>query len=176
MTEDVWKEFNKELLGFIKARVNNVENAEDILQEVFIKIHQNTNSLHDHKKIASWVYQITRNTIIDYYRKKKINTSESENFTELPEEMDESTRDFTKCIKPFILKLPYKYQDILLKTTYGNVSQKDYSLINNISYSAAKSRIQRARKQLNNMFVSCCNIESDLYGNILSSKNKNCDC
>ena len=71
MTTSIWNEFSQELLGFIKARVNNEQNAEDILQEVFIKIHTKIDTIHKHQKIASWVYQITRNAIIDFYRKKK---------------------------------------------------------------------------------------------------------
>ena len=176
MTKDIWKEFNQELLGFIKARVNNSENAEDILQEVFIKIHKNVNSLKDNKKIASWVYQITRNAIIDFYRKKKNDHTGHEFEKNLPEKIDNSTTDFTKCLKPFILQLPEKDKDILLKTTFENISQKEYSTNNNLSYSATKSRVQRARKQLNKMFVECCGIESDKYGNIISSNNENCDC
>lgn len=176
MTKDIWKEFNQELLGFIKKRVHNSENAEDILQEVFIKIHKNVNSLKDNKKVASWVYQITRNAIIDFYRKKKDDSTRNEFENILPEELDNSTMDFTKCLKPFILQLPEKDKDILLKTTFENISQKDYSLNNNLSYSAAKSRVQRARKELNKMFVECCNVESNKYGNIISSDSENCNC
>lgn len=176
MTKNIWNEFNQELLGFIKSRVNNSENAEDILQEVFVKIHKNIDSIKNNKKVTSWVYQITRNAIIDHYRKKKTNTTEYENWKNLPEEIDNSTIDFTKCLKPFILQLSEKHQDILLKTTFENVSQKDYSINNNLSYSATKSRIQRARKQLNKIFTECCEIKTDKYGNIISSNKKNCNC
>lgn len=71
-TTAIWKDFNGELLGFIKARVNNPDTSQDILQEVFIKIHQSSSQLSSEDKLASWVYQITRNTIIDYYRAKKL--------------------------------------------------------------------------------------------------------
>ena len=75
MTKDIWEEFHLELLGFIKTRINDSDTAEDILQEVFVKIHNNTDTLKQNFSLASWVYQITRNTIIDFYRKK--NRSES---------------------------------------------------------------------------------------------------
>lgn len=163
MTTEIWKAFNKELLGFIKARVNNAENAEDILQDVFIKIHKNIHKLKDSKKTASWAYQITRNAIIDFYRKKK-NELNGETFSgfefekTLPEDIDHTTPNFSKCLVPFILQLPEKDKDILLKTSFEHISQKEYATINNLSYSTTKSRVQRARKQLNKMFVACCNI------------------
>ena len=176
MTTNIWKEFNQQLLRFIKARVNNAETAEDILQEVFIKIHKSVHKVRDDKKIASWIYQITRNSIIDHYRKKKVDST-TLNFEEfLPEEINKSVIDFTKCVKPFILQLPEKYKDVLLKTTYAKISQKDYALQNSLSYSATKSRVQRGRQQLNELFNQCCTIEADKYGNVLSASNRNCDC
>lgn len=176
MTQDIWKAFNQELLGFIKARVNNTENAEDILQEVFIKIHSNINSVNDDNKITSWVYQITRNAIIDFYRKKKVEYPVDEFDQSLPEEINETSADFSKCLKPFILQLPEKDKDILLKTTFEHVSQKEYATNNNLPYSTTKSRVQRARKALNNMFVQCCGVASDKYGNIISSDKEDCSC
>lgn len=176
MTTSIWKEFHQQLLGFIKARVNSTETAEDILQEVFIKIHKGVHTVRDDKKITSWIYQITRNTIIDYYRKKKIDATTLHIENTFPEEMNKSEVDFTKCLKPFILQLSEKYKDVLLKTTYENVSQKDYAIQNNLSYSATKSRIQRGRKKLNEVFNKCCAIEADKYGNVLSVSNRNCDC
>lgn len=176
MTQDIWKEFNEQLLGFIKARVHNVENAEDILQEVFIKIHKNIEGVKDNKKIASWIYQITRNTIIDFYRKKKLQSGEYKYEELLSETIDEKTADFTKCLKPFIDRLAEKDKDILLESYYGTMSQKAYAEKNNISYTAAKSRVQRARKQLKKMFLNCCALQVDVYGNLLEANEKKCSC
>jgi RNA polymerase sigma-70 factor (ECF subfamily) len=69
--EHVWNDFKAELFGFIKSRIHNQELAEDLLQEVFIKIHANLKALDENANLVSWIYRITRNTIIDYYRKKK---------------------------------------------------------------------------------------------------------
>ena len=176
MTADIWEEFNEELLEFIKTRINNVETAKDILQDVFVKIHRNRNTIKSNEKLMSWVYQITRNTIIDYYRKRKINTSRYKLERSLPVEIGDSTFDFTRCLKPFIVHLPHKYKDILLKTTYGNISQKKYAKMNDLSYSATKSRIQRARQKLEELFIKCCAVQADPYGNIISSNSQGCGC
>ncbi|MCL6267210.1 RNA polymerase sigma factor SigZ [Flagellimonas myxillae] len=176
MTATIWNTFNQQLLGFIKARVNSKETAEDILQEVFIKIHKGVDKLKDSSKIESWIYQITRNSIIDHYRKRKLSTQELNFDTALPEEIDEATLDFTECLKPFIQQLPEKYKDILWKTTYGNQSQTDYAQSNGLTYSTTKSRMQRARKHLNQLFNQCCSIEADKYGNIIDVEKKDCSC
>lgn len=175
-TEDIWREFHERLLGFIKKRVNHDELAKDMLQEVFIKIHQGIDSIQDEKRITSWVYQITRNTIIDHFRKKKELTAELPTNDVLPEELEDQFVDFTHCVAPFIKQLNEKDQEILKTVSFGNVSQKEYAEHQNISYSTAKSRVQRAREKLKESFIACCNIESDVYGNIISHSENNCDC
>ncbi|MBL4707975.1 MAG: RNA polymerase sigma factor SigZ [Flavobacteriales bacterium] len=179
-TQAIWGDFRNELLGFIKARVNDTNIAEDILQEVFIKIHLNVKSLQTKDRLASWVYQITRNTIIDYYRKKEpLKNAKQISMTfekSLAEELNESNNDFSNCLKSHIEELPEKYQDALKKTSFGGISQKEYAQQMHISYSAAKSRIQRARQQLKDLFVACCAVETDGYGNVISSTHEDCDC
>lgn len=172
MTEQIWKEFNVQLLGFIKSRVNNEEIARDILQEVFIKIHQKIHSIKDDSKITSWVYQITRNTIIDLYRKNKVKTTEFFLEEVLPERIELQNSDFSKFIIPFIKLLPKKDQEILNTISFGNVSQKEYAKRHNLSYSATKSRVQRARAKLKKSFTECCDIQHDNYGNIMSYSKK----
>ena len=176
-TATIWKEFSDELLGFIKARVNQASTAEDILQDVFVKIHQKSEQLSDSNKLASWVYQITRNSIIDYYRKKKLPISDDASFPNETNESDSNLNpQFINCMMPFIDQLPEKYADALNKTVYGDLSQKEYAEELGVSYTAVKSRVQRARHKLKELFTQCCNIQADKYGNIISSRIDDCNC
>ena len=70
-TEQVWEAFHLPLRQFIRKRLSDEAMTEDVLQEVFLRIHQHIDSLKDTKKLESWVYQITRNAIIDSYRSKR---------------------------------------------------------------------------------------------------------
>ena len=175
-TELIWTKFGDKLLGFIKARVSNSENAEDILQDVFIKIHERSNQLKDESKLTSWVYQITRNTIIDFHRKKKLPLSDHVE-KEIKVEFESKTNpQFVRCLMPFVQELPEKYREALEKTIYGDMSQKEYAKELNLSYSAVKSRVQRARQMVKELFVSCCAIKTDSYGNVISSNIDDCNC
>jgi RNA polymerase sigma-70 factor (ECF subfamily) len=88
ITEQVWETFSPPLFHFIRKRVADSETAEDLLQEVFLKIHQHIEALQDVRKLESWIYQITRNTIIDYYRSTKPTTRlEEPEVLQLPEEL-----------------------------------------------------------------------------------------
>ncbi|MFO7869584.1 MAG: sigma factor [Bacteroidales bacterium] len=70
-TELIWNELYHDLERFIFSRVKEREITNDILQDVFIKIHTNIETLTNESKLSSWMYQISRNTIHDYFRKLK---------------------------------------------------------------------------------------------------------
>lgn len=174
-TENIWADFEEKLLGFIQARVSDREISKDILQDVFLKIHSNLKSLKSADKLSSWVYQITRNAIIDYYRKKKIITDE---IPEIPETLEDENlnSEFFGCLNSHLNQLDEKDKRAIIQTSYKNVSQKEFAEQEGLSYTAAKSRVQRARRKLNDLFVGCCQIQTDNYGNIISSENENCNC
>ncbi|NLM38965.1 MAG: sigma-70 family RNA polymerase sigma factor [Firmicutes bacterium] len=69
--ETVWHELGEPILRFICQRVSNRWDAEDILQDVFSKFLANTGKLRDESQVESWFYRVARNSIVDYYRKKK---------------------------------------------------------------------------------------------------------
>lgn len=175
-TEKIWADFKEELLGFVRSKVGDPDFAEDILQEIFIKIHLNYAALKNEAGVAGWVYRITRNAIIDFYRKKKRMVYQGDLEIDLPEEFRNENGDFTKCLKSFIGQLKPLDRDIIEQTVYGNLSQKEYAANYNLSYSTAKSRLQRAKEKLKKSFVDCCAIEADKYGNIISSEEKDCNC
>ena len=67
-TDQIWQEFSDRLRLFILRRVRNENDTEDILQDAFWKIHNNLHTLKHGDKLEAWIYQIARNTIIEYYR------------------------------------------------------------------------------------------------------------
>ncbi len=174
-TVEIWGSFKDELLGFIKARVRHEEDAEDILQDVFVKIHAGLKKVSDIKSLSGWVYQITRNTIIDYYRVKKRPPGE------LPDEESEympeqHAKQFYGCLESHINALPEKYRHAFKRVEIDGISQKKLAHELGISYSGAKSRYQRSKEMLRALFVKCCSIETDKYGNILNANTDHCSC
>ena len=144
--EDLWDQFHQPLKTYISQRVNDQSIVDDLLQIVFMKIQVHLPNLIDEQKIDSWIYRITRNTIIDFYRTKKTseilpddlhfnNRAEEENFT----------KEATVCIRSTIKRLPEKYREALELTEFQGLSQKELSEKLGISYSGAKSRVQRGR-------------------------------
>lgn len=174
----IWDEFSKPLKCFIKKRIPQEQDSEDVLQEVFIKIYNNIDKLTDNKKIYSWIYTITRNTIIDYYRKKN-NSRTIELLEDIEKEENEEftiTNEIVLCLKGMIDSLPEIYKQAIFLTEFENITQKELATKMSISLSCAKSRVQRGRKMLEEMLLSCCNFEFDRLGNIIDYTHKKTDC
>lgn len=82
--------FGKQLFSFIKNKVNIVEDAEDILQEVWYQF-SNLSNINELENASAWLYAVSRNKITDFYRKKK--TDNLEDYTYENEEGDFSIKD-----------------------------------------------------------------------------------
>ncbi|KGE13030.1 RNA polymerase, sigma-24 subunit, ecf subfamily [Sphingobacterium deserti] len=70
---DLIKTYSGQLLRFVKGRVKKDEDAEDILQDVWVQFSRLTN-IEDLENVGAWLYRVTRNKITDSYRKKKVDT------------------------------------------------------------------------------------------------------
>ena len=168
-TEAIWTEFSNQLKQFILGRVVDKSLADDILQDVFVKIHSRLGTLKDDTKIQSWIYQIARNTIVDHYRTQK--TGETK-FPEPIPAYDETPDDiaFREAffgLREMIEELPEPYCQALILTEYEGFTQKELAEKLGISISGAKSRVQRARKLLKNNLLECCHFEFDRYGTVI---------
>jgi RNA polymerase sigma-70 factor (ECF subfamily) len=183
--ENIWNEFNDKLRGFISKRVENDMAAEDILQEVFLKIHAKVGDLRDVSKMQSWIYAITRNAITDYYRSRKIYSRHQQElngqfFDTLPEieasTAEDAAQRIAGSLKGMIGLLPEKYSEALLLTVYHGMSQVELAKKLGISLSGAKSRVQRGRQLLKEMLEKCCHFELDRRGMIMDYHRASCSC
>lgn len=176
-TSEIWENFYRELKRFVENRISNKSHTDDILQEVFIKIHNNIETLKDEAKIKSWIYQITRNTIIDFFRNLK---KHSDDFPEVNffENIDEEgPRDrIAISIKELIDNLPEKYKEAITLTEIEGLNQKELSERLGISLSGAKSRVQRARQMVKDELMNCCHYEFDKYGTLVDYHPITCCC
>lgn len=181
IVEDLWNQFSKPLLNYIKRQVNNEQDAEDILQDVFCKIHKNIDNLRETEKVHSWVYTITRNAITDFYRTQKFNMNNFELYEDIPDESGNlvtptANQEISQCLKVMIRYLPEKYKEAIILTEFQNLTQKELSMRLGLSLPGAKSRVQRARGKLKEMLLGCCQLELDHQGNVVDYKNKNKGC
>jgi RNA polymerase sigma-70 factor (ECF subfamily) len=165
--------------AYVKKRISNEQDAEDILQSIFLKIHNNIDKLSDVSKLSSWIYTIARNTINDFYRVKN-NDVYIENLPEhiFIEQQNEETlnKEMGNCLIHMIQDLPDIYKQALILIEFENYTQKELAKQLGLSVSGAKSRVQRARYKLKGMLLNCCSIEQDHRGNVIDYKQKDNRC
>jgi RNA polymerase sigma-70 factor (ECF subfamily) len=175
--ELLWDQYSTRLRAFIRSRVWDDAEAEDILQEVFIRIHRHLCCQPEWNKPKSWIYQIARNLIIDHYRRRRETVELPES---LPAEPDLPEKDpeavLALSLKEMIDGLPEHYRQALLLTEYQGLSQKQLAERLGISLSGAKSRVQRARERLRDMLLRCCHFEFDRRGRIVDYYQRCCCC
>ena len=210
-TISVWEKFSGYLRNFINQKAANAADAEDILQEVFLKVHKNLHQLSKIEKLESWLFRITRNVIADFYKKRgkelKIRTLvpnekaptfsleaikdldflaanmesllEKYNFkngSTLKETTPEEALEFFKIVCPFLETISPKYAEAVFMVDYLGMSQKDLATHLDISISGAKSRVQRGRENLKQLFLQCCDFEFDARGRVINYQRKSTRC
>ncbi len=175
---NIWTEFHKELNGFILKKVRHQADTDDILQDVFIKIIRNFDRVKHADNLRQYLYGIVKNAINDHFRRIKF----TETIEDIPETLSEEETESLNstiadcCIKPFVNKLPEKYKEALILTEFQDISQKDLAKKLNISYSGAKSRVQRGKEKLKELLLDCCIYQIDVYGNLIEAESKRCGC
>lgn len=175
----IWEESRGRLKNFIAQKIKTPADAEDVLQNVFLKIHQNIHRLEDAEKLSSWVYQLTRNAIIDHYRQTKNHPADFEetlpDIAAEPEERDVEEQ-VLNWLGPMIEQLPAKHREALLLTDIQGLTQKEFAERSELSFSGAKSRVQRARAELKNALLECCRLEFNRAGRIVEYRQRADDC
>ncbi len=174
----IWHEFRDRLGQFIQKSVSNHQDAQDILQEVFLKIHNRLHTVRDQEKFTAWIYQITRNAMIDHFRRSKVRTEFLEQAGDIEQRRATFSLndDIVACLKPMIQHLPDTYREALVLSDLKGTKQQQIAQILGLSLSGTKSRIQRARQKLKAILLECCHFQFDRYGNILDYKQKQEDC
>jgi len=170
-----WSKTLQELKQFVYRKVNDLALAEDIVQDVILKVHFKLGQLKDKEKLAGWIYQITKNAITDHFRSK----SKQIEFSDLNWESEAHGLNdcVASCLSEMMETLPQKYRQALELTEIQNLSQTNLAEKLNISYSGAKSRVQRARQMLKEKMDQSYLIKTDSYGNVLVCESRvPCNC
>lgn len=169
---ELWKQFSEPLRAFILKRVSDEMLADDLLQEVFVKIHTAIDTLEDDSRLESWIYQIARNTIIDHHRTQK--TPQEMKRPPMYEEqlLPDAEDQLASGIQAFVAELPAHYRRAIELTEFDGLTQREMGEKLGLSVSGAKSRVQRARKLLKEMLLECCHFTFDNRGGIVDYQAK----
>jgi RNA polymerase sigma-70 factor (ECF subfamily) len=191
--EAVWSEFSGRLRAFIARRVRHPEDADDLLQEVFLRIHRSSGTLADADRLPAWLFQITRNVLIDHYRSTAARHRHTGGQREGPEEEPpadaagaisgaadapspgDDARDeeeLATCLVPMLERLPEPYREAVRLTGLDGVPQVVAAERLGLSASGMKSRVQRGRRLLRDLVLRCCEVDFDRRGGVASYRSR----
>lgn len=154
----IFLKYKEDLSRYLFHRVKDTAEVEDILHDILIKLHENCEKVHSIKQIRSWLFTVAHHRLMDHYRQqKKMMPALSGQQLEMAEEQTEALEEIAEnCLMGLAHKLPERYREPLMMAEMEGISQKEIAVRLGISYSGAKSRVQRAREMLREAFYNCC--------------------
>ncbi|HOD84038.1 MAG: ECF RNA polymerase sigma factor SigE [Planctomycetes bacterium ADurb.Bin126] len=183
-TERLWIAMHKRLLTYIHGRVRSVHDSEDILQEVFVRVLANRDGVRDAGSVTAWLYQITRNAIADYHRRRAAAVRAMARIaTDVPESTEDSEttiqtqaiEEFARCIEPFLRGVPEPYRQAIAMTELGGMTQKAAARELGVSLSGMKARVQRGRSKLKDVILDCCSLELGRRGSLVDYQRRHAE-
>ena len=166
-SELIARDFRARLLRFIRARVENAADAEDIVQEVLLRMHRSVKTLSTGERLGAWLFQVARNAIIDHYRTRgraaevvdpKLSSDSTADAVAAKPDEDPRRfeRDATRCLDAFLERLDARYAEALRLVDIDGLTHKAAAERLGLSVPGVKSRVQRARAMLQKTLGDCC--------------------
>jgi RNA polymerase sigma-70 factor (ECF subfamily) len=166
-----WKELEHHLRPYLARRVASAADIDDLLQDIFVRLHQSLATLRDEERFGGWVYRVAQSALVDRARQN----ARSPHFT-AADEVELSTTDeaedslhsnLEECVALFVGRLSSPYREAITLTELEGLTQKEAAEMLGVSLSGLKSRVQRGREKIRHMFEECCQISVDCRGRVI---------
>jgi RNA polymerase sigma-70 factor (ECF subfamily) len=169
----LWQDVSARLRPFIARRVAPAE-IEDVLQDVWLRLQRGLPALRDEDRFTSWMFQIARSSVADHQRARARHPlpdaePDGDALAAEPGGEDddrEAARLLSACVSLFVARLPSPYREAVTLVELEGLTAREAAEMAGISVSGMKSRVQRGRAQLRQMFDQCCEIALDARGKV----------
>lgn len=173
-SEALWSHFRDGLHRFLRSRLPSAADADDVLQEVFLRLHEGRARLTHHDRVQQWVYSIAHRAVADFYRARGRRPPHA---ADVPDDLpaaDDATpsgnlspyagphdvhEEVLSWLRPMIDELPEMYAVPLRMADVEGHTQQEVADALGLSRSGAKSRVQRGRALLGELLQRCCAVE-----------------
>jgi RNA polymerase sigma-70 factor (ECF subfamily) len=166
-----WQDIERRLRPYVARRVASVADVDDVLQEIFVRIHRALSSLRDGESFGGWVYRVAQSTIADAARTRarsvlQLVDETPDIATQEVDGSDDLESELGACVALFVARLPAPYREAVTLTELEGLTQKDAAEMLGVTLSAMKSRTLRGREKIRGMFEECCSISVDCRGRV----------
>lgn len=160
-----WSQHEVELRGWLRHRLRNFVDAEDMLQDVFLKAMRQGERFCAIADARAWLYEVARNTLADRLRLAR-------DTVELPEDLSAETEEVAAidslvvCLPRVLSELSRDDREAITLCDLEGLPQDEYARRKGLSLPGAKSRVQRARKRLRERLTQVCQVRLDAGGQV----------
>jgi len=168
-----WRRLESSLRPFVARRVASAADVDDLVQEVFARMHRALPALRDEARFGPWLYRIARSAIADHQRQAARHPLASEERLEEPSpppDDDERSvaRELASALAPFVSALPSPYREAITLADLGGLTQSQAAAVAGISLPGMKARVQRGRARLRKALEDCCQIALDARRRVIA--------
>ncbi len=160
-----WSDVETRLRPFIARRVRSSD-VDDVVQDVLVRMHRGLPSLRDDERFSAWMFQVARHAIADAGRKHTpdLVAEIDERPAPPPDDDRDAATALAGCVSLFVAALPSPYREAVTLVELEGKTAREAAEMVGISVSGMKSRVQRGRAQLRELFEMCCEIAVDARG------------
>lgn len=173
------RELDGALRSFISSRVP-ADDAEDLLQECYLRVGRRLAELRDRDRLSAWVFRIARNVLVDWLRSRggpsghRIEPLEDEVVDGATSEPEGELR-VGRWLGTMIDRLPESYATVLRESELEGRLHREIAERHGLSVSGVKSRVQRGRILLRDKLSACCRFELDRRGGVVGLERRDPD-
>lgn len=175
--EALWQETRGRLLAWVARRTASAQDAEDVVQDVFLRMHLALDRGDPIERLDAWMFQVARNAVVDRYRRAASRTPPEEPPPPPDDDADELRASLAACLAPFVERLPAPYAEAVRWADLDGLTQAVAARRAGVSVSGMKSRVQRGRAQLRALLDECCRFDLDCRGTVVGYESRGrCGC
>jgi RNA polymerase sigma-70 factor, ECF subfamily len=167
-------QYREPLLDHIRRIVRSPADAEDVLQEVFLRAHQALGQLRAETALSTWLFRIATHVSVDKLRTRGrqplvVDEIEPEDLTALDElspslQILIEQREMCACIQRYILDLPSDFRTVILLHDLEGLTAAEIAATLDIKLANVKVRLHRARASLKAALEAGCSLSCDCRG------------
>lgn len=156
---EAWQQNENQLILWLKAQTHDDSLAQDLLHEVFIRAMNQQQAFCDIANTKAWLFRVAGNLMIDQARKRT--PLKLEDDIEQEEPVDAAVDSLANCLPRVLNELPPQDSDLIRACDIHGMTQQQYATRHDLTLSAVKSRLLRARKKLRQQLTLSCQVKLD---------------
>lgn len=162
---NAWNAHERELRGWLQRRMGNPADAEDMLQDLFLKAMRQGKGFCEIRNARAWLFEVARNALADRLRVARETVPLPDSLAS-PLLETEPVDGLASCLPTALAALSPEDREALTLCDLDGMPQEKFAQHLGLSLPAAKSRVQRARKRLRLQLTTACKVQFDEAGHV----------